>query len=150
LFQYLFAALDQQGRFLWSTCAASAVRVILLIILVPKYGFIGPSIAFVCSEMVIVAIWMFQLARLGFRANLGDITWRPLLAGSAMAFVLFAAVEAPLLWQIGAAALSVIVYGVVLFAFKTFSRDEICQAREGMAFVAPFIEAWSKKLKRGA
>jgi O-antigen/teichoic acid export membrane protein len=150
LFQYLFVALDQQGRFLWATCAASALRIILLIILVPKYGFIGPSIAFVCNEVVIVAIWTTQLARLGFRAKLGDIIWRPLVAGSAMALVLFAAAKAPLLWQIGAAALSVIIYGVVLFAFKTFTTEEIHHAREGIAFVSPFIESWSKKLKRGA
>jgi hypothetical protein len=67
-----------------------------------------------------------------------------------MALVLFAGAEAPLLWQIGAAALSVIVYGVVLFALKTFSTEEIYHAREGMAFVSPFVESWSKKLKRGA
>lgn len=149
LFQYLFAALDQQGRFLWATCAGSALRIILLIILVPKYGFIGPSIAFVCSEVVIVAISTTQLARLGFHAKLGNTIWRPLVAGSAMALVLFAGVKAPLLWQIGAAAVSVIVYGVVLFAFKTFTTEEIDHAREGIAFVPPFIESWSKKLKRG-
>ena len=150
LFQYLFAALDQQSRFLWATCAASALRIILLVILIPKYGFIGPSIAFVCAETLIVGIWIFQLTRLGFPANLGHVIWRPLVAGSAMALVLFASAEAPLLWQIGAAALSVILYGVVLFALKTFSTEEIYHAREGIAFVSPFIEAWSKKLKRGA
>src|SRR5207248_182343 len=84
LFQYLFAALDQQRRFLWTTCTASALRIILLVILVPKYGFIGPAIAFVCSEVVIVAIWIIQLARLGFHAKLGDVIWRPLAAGIAM------------------------------------------------------------------
>jgi O-antigen/teichoic acid export membrane protein len=150
LFQYLFAALDQQSRFLWATCAASGLRIILLVILIPKYGFIGPSITFVCSEVVIIAIWTIQLARLGFRAKLGDIIWRPLVAGSAMALVLFAGAQAPVLWQIGAAALSVIVYGMVLFALKTFSTEEIYHAREGMAFVSPFVESWSKKLKRGA
>jgi O-antigen/teichoic acid export membrane protein len=150
LFQFVFAALDQQRRFLWSIWPASALRIILLVILIPKYGFIGPSIAFVCSEVVIVAIWMIQLARLGFRAKLGDVIWRPLVAGSAMALVLFAGAEAPLLWQIGAAAVSVILYGVVLFALKTFSTEEIYHAREGMAFVSPFIESWSKKFKRGA
>jgi O-antigen/teichoic acid export membrane protein len=150
LFQYLFAALDQQGRFLWATCAASALRIVLLVVLVPKYGFIGPSIAFACSETAIVAIWTTQLARLGFPSKLADTIWRPFVAGCAMTLVLFAATEAPLLWQIGAAALSIIVYGLVLFALKTFSMEEIHHAREGIAFVSPFIESWSKKLKRGA
>jgi len=148
LFQYLFAALDEQRRFLTSTCAGSALRILLLIILIPRFGFVGPSIAFVCAETLIVGIWIFQLARLGFPATLGNVIWRPLAGGFAMALVLFAAAEAPLLWQIGAAALSVIVYGVVLFALKTFSREEMHHAREGIAFVSPFIESWTKKLKR--
>jgi hypothetical protein len=33
---------------------------------------------------------------------------------------------------------------------RTFSREEIHQAREGIAFVTPFVESWVKKLKRNA
>lgn len=148
LFEYLFAALDEQKRFLASTCLASALRILLLIILIPRFGFVGPSIAFVCAETLIVGVWIFQLTRLGFSANLGHVIWRPLAAGSAMALVLFVAAEASLLWQISAAALSIIVYGAVLFALKTFSAEEVHHAREGIAFLSPFIESWAKKLKR--
>jgi len=148
LFQYLFAALDEQRRFLTSTCVGSALRIFLLIILIPRFGFAGPAIAFVCAETLIVGIWIFQLARLGFPANLGNVMWRPLAGGFGMALVLFAAAEVPLFWQIGAAALSIVVYGIVLFALKTFSMEEIHHAREGIAFVSPFIESWAKKLKR--
>ena len=104
--------------------------------------------AFVCAETVIVGIWMFQLKRLGFPANLGNVIWRPLAGGFAMTLVLFAASEGQLLWQIAGALASVIVYAVVLLALKTFSTEEIHQAREGIAFVSPFIESWAKKLKR--
>jgi len=148
LFQYLFAALDEQRRFLMSTCAGSALRILLLIILIPRFGFVGPAIAFVCAETVIVGIWMFQLARLGFPANLGDVIWKPLAGGFAMTLVLFAAGGGRLLWQIPAAVLSVIVYALVLLALKTFSMEEMHHAREGIAFVSPFIESWAKKLKR--
>ncbi len=148
LFQYLFAALDEQRRFLASTCVGSALRILLLIMLIPRFGFAGPAMAFVCAETVIVGIWMFQLARLGFPANLGNVIWRPLAGGIAMALVLFAAGEAGLLWQLAAGVVSVIVYAVVLLAFKTFSMEEIHHAREGIAFVSPFIESWAKKLKR--
>lgn len=148
LFQYLFAALDQQKRFLASTCVGSALRLLLLVILIPLFGFIGPSIAFVCSEIVIVGIWMVQLARLGFHANLGDVIWRPLIAGTAMTIVLFASRDATLVWQLGAAGLALVVYGVVLLALKTFSLEEVRHAREGLAFFSPFVASWAKKLKR--
>jgi O-antigen/teichoic acid export membrane protein len=147
LFQYLFAALDEQRRFLFSTCLGSALRILLLVMLIPRFGFAGPALAFVCAETVIVGIWMFQLKRLGFPANLGNVVWRPLAAGSAMTLVLFAAGQAPLVWQIPAAVASLIVYAAVLLALKTFSVEEIHHAREGIAFVSPFIESWTKKFK---
>ncbi len=148
LFQYLFAALDEQKRFLISTCGGSALRILLLVLLIPRFGFAGPAMAFVCAETAIVGIWMFQLARLGFPANLGNVIWRPLAGGIAMTLVLFAAAQAGLLWQLAAGVVSVIVYVVVLLALKTFSMEEIHHAREGIAFVSPFIESWTKKLKR--
>jgi hypothetical protein len=46
--------------------------------------------------------------------------------------------------------LSVLTYGVALFALRTFSSEEISQAREGMAFVSPFVASWAKKLRRGS
>src|SRR5205814_1935229 len=96
-------ALDQQKRFLASTCVGSGLRVLLLLILIPIFGFVGPAIAFVCSETLIVAIWMIQLARLGFDARPLDILWRPLVAAVAMALVLVLGRSMPIPWQIGTA-----------------------------------------------
>lgn len=148
LFQYLFAALDEQRRFLFSTCIGSTLRIVLLVALIPRFGFVGPSIAFVCAETVIVAIWIFQLAQLGHHANFGSLIWRPVVAGAAMSLVLYAVREAPLVWQVGGAALSLVAYGFGLFALRTFSGEEIQQAREGIAFVSPFVASWAKKLRR--
>jgi len=53
-----------------------------------------------------------------------------------------------LIWQIAAAGLSLLSYGIVLFAVRTFSGEEIQQAREGIAFVSPFVASWAKKLRR--
>ena len=148
LFQYLFAALDQQKRFLVSTCVGSTLRLLLLVALIPLLGFVGPAVAFLCAETVVVTIWMVQLARLGVRPKLGDVVWRPLTAGAAMASVLFAARDATFLGQLGAAGLAVVVYALVLLALKTFSVEEVRNAREGLAFFSPFVASWAKKLRR--
>ena len=150
LFQYLFAALDQQKRFLASTCVGSTLRLLLLVALIPLLGLVGPAAAFLCAETMIVTIWMVQLARLGFRAKLSDVIWRPFTAGVAMTLVLFAARGATLLWQLGAAGLAVVVYALVLLALKTFSVEEVRHAREGLAFFSPFVASWAKKLKRNS
>ena len=65
-----------------------------------------------------------------------------------MAGVLYLCAESSLLWQIAGAALSILSYGIVLFALRTFSSEEISQAREGIAFVSPFVASWAKKLRR--
>ncbi len=148
LFQYLFAALDEQKRFLYSAFIGTVLRVGMLVYLIPRLGLVGPAIAFTCAETLIVGMWIVQLARLGYPAKLGEVFVRPLLAGVCMAGVLYAANNASLLWQLGGALLAGVVYIVALFALRTFSTEEIQQAREGMSFISPFIESWSKKLKR--
>ena len=124
------------------------LRVGMLIFLIPRLGLVGPAIAFTCAETLIVGMWIVQLSRLGYSAKLGEVFFRPLIAGVCMAAVLFAAKDAPLIWQLGGAILAAVVYVVALLALRTFSAEEVQQAREGISFVSPFIESWSKKLKR--
>ncbi|HCX29071.1 MAG TPA: hypothetical protein DHU55_04750, partial [Blastocatellia bacterium] len=135
-------------RFLVCTCVASGLRILLLVILIPIFGLVGPALAFLCSETTIVAIWMIQLARLGYPARLADVIWRPLTGAFAMALVLFAVRETPFFFRIGGAILSLVLYGVVLLALKTFSIEEVRHAREGIAFFSPFVASWAEKLKR--
>ena len=89
LFQYLFAALDAQKGFFVSTMIGSALRIVLLVTLIPRYHYVGPAIAFVCAETLTVGIWIFQLHKLGYPAHLVSILWRPLAAGMLMAAVLY-------------------------------------------------------------
>jgi O-antigen/teichoic acid export membrane protein len=148
LFQYLFAALDAQKGFFVTTMIGSVLRVTLLVALIPRYNYVGPAIAFVCAETLTVGLWIFQMHRLGYPAHLGNVLWRPLAAGAAMAGVLYLCAESSLIWQLAGAGLSVLSYGAVLFALRTFSSEEISQAREGIAFVSPFVASWAKKLRR--
>jgi O-antigen/teichoic acid export membrane protein len=148
IFQYLFAALDAQKHFFWSTLLGSGLRLGLLVALIPRYNFVGPALAFVCAEVLTVGTWIYQLHRLGYPAYLMNMLWRPAIAGALMATILYLLLEAPLIWQIAGAGLSVIAYGMVLLGLRTFSNEEIHQAREGIAFVSPFVASWAKKLRR--
>src|SRR6476646_5903273 len=143
LFQYLFAALDAQKGFFVTTMIGSVLRVTLLVALIPHYNYVGPAIAFVCAETLTVALWIFQMHKLGYPAHLGNVLWRPLAAGAAMAGVLYLCAESSLIWQLAGAGLSVLSYGAVLLALRTFSSEEISQAREGIAFVSPFVASWA-------
>jgi len=150
IFQYLFAALDAQKSFFLSTAVGSGLRVILLLALIPNFHFAGPALAFVCAETLTVGLWVYQLHKLGCPAHLGSMVWRPIAAGAVMGLILYLLLDSPLLWQIGGADLALISYGTVLFALRTFSSEEIHQAREGIAFVSPFVASWAKKLRRNS
>lgn len=148
LFQFLFAALDAQKSFLLSTIVGSSLRIVLLVALIPPFHFVGPAIAFVCAETLTVGLWIIQLHKLGYPARILSILWRPLLAGAVMAIVLYLSLDAPLVWQLAGAVFSLVGYAVVLLALRTFSGEEMDQAREGIAFVSPFVASWAKKLRR--
>jgi O-antigen/teichoic acid export membrane protein len=148
IFQYLFAALDAQRSFFVTAAIGSALRVLLLVLLIPRYNYLGPAIAFVCAEVLTVGLWIHRMHRLGYPAHLPNVVWRPLAAGVVMSGVLYLAANSSLPWQIIGAFGSVLSYAVALFALRTFSSEEIGQAREGIAFVSPFMASWAKKLRR--
>jgi O-antigen/teichoic acid export membrane protein len=148
LFQYSFAALGEQKRFFASTCTGSILRLFLLFILIPHWGLVGPSIAFLCSESVIVTIWIVQLQRLGFPCRFLHISWRPLLSGAVMCLLLFTLEDTSPALRVAIAIAALLVYGGFLYISRAFSAEELAHAREGIGFISPFIESWSKRLGR--
>ena len=115
--------------------------------MIPHYNYVGPAIAFVCAETLTVALWIFQMRKLGYPAHLGNVLWRPLAAGAAMAGVLYLCAESSLIWQLAGAGLSVLSYGAVLLALRTFSSEEISQA-EGNRFLLALCGVLGQKLRR--
>jgi O-antigen/teichoic acid export membrane protein len=150
IFQYLFAALDAQKSFFVTTLIGSSLRLALLLSLIPSFHFVGPAIAFVCAETFTVGLWMYKLQRLGYPAHAFHILWRPIAAGVVMAAILYLALDASLIWRILGAIGSLVAYALVLLGLRTFSSEEIHQAREGIAFVSPFLASWTKKMKGGS
>ncbi len=148
LFPYLFAALDEQRRFLVSTSICGALRLLLDAALIPSFGFLGPCVAFLVTEFLVVGVWIAQLSRLGLRFSLADVLWRPLVASVAMATLLFAVKSLSFPWQVLGGAASLVVYLGVLWAVGTFAEEEIASTREGIAFIRPMLAYWSTTLRR--
>ena len=92
-------------------------------------------------------MWIYQLHKLGYPAYLANTLWRPLAAGFAMGLVLYAVRDSAVILQIGGAIFSLLLYVYGLFVLRTFSREEVRQAQEGISFVSPFVASWAKKLR---
>ncbi len=148
LFPYLFAALDEQRRFLLSTGICGGLRLALDAALIPHFGFLGPCIAFLVTEFLIVGVWIVQLGRLGLPLSIMDAVGRPLLAGAVMAVLLVLMKPLALGWQMAGSAMAGGVYLGVLLLLKTFAAEEITTAREGLAFARPLAAYWMHIFRR--
>ena len=141
---FLLTALEKQRFVLWSSIAALGARVGLDFALIPVYGFVGPCIAFLVSEMLLLAAMIVWLARCGFTLPFGEVVGKPLLAAAVMALLLVPVLGSHLPMIVVSATAATAIYGIVLWKVGAFSREEIAVAREGLAFVKPLIKKWSK------
>lgn len=110
-FRYPLNAAGKQQLDLTCAGAASALNVVLNLLLIPRYGIVGAGAATLGSE-----IGWFLLARHLFVRHVLDlrllpVVWRPVLAGGGMAATLLLASQIP--WMLRACA-SLGVYGLVL------------------------------------
>lgn len=142
---FLLTALEEQRFVLWSSIASICVRVGLDFALIPVCGFVGPCIAFLASEVLLLAAMVGWLARRGYRLPVGQIVPKPLVAAGAMALVVWPFVHASLPLVAAVAVAALLIYGAILWKLDALSPEELNMAREGLSFVRPFIAKWSRK-----
>ena len=141
----LLTALHQQRFLLWATITSSALRIALNFALIPPLGFIGPSLAFLAGEIVILLFMTMRLRQSGYPLPLLKIAWRPLVASAGMALVLVAGAKGSQIVFLGSALLAAAVYLGITLALRTFSTQELELGREGVAFLKPLIARWSNQ-----
>jgi len=144
-FPFLLTALHEQ-RFLFRTTVLSlALRVTLNFTLIPRFGFLGPSLAFLIAEIALLAVAVNRLWNLGFPLALGRMLWRPILASTALAAILHLSRGHSHAWFFLAAVAGALAYVALIFKLGTFSREELALAREGLGFLKPLIAKWTKQ-----
>ena len=138
-----------QSRFLFiSSTLSLALRVVLDFSLIPSCGFFGPCIAFLVSEAITVAIWIYGLWCRGLGVNIAKILWRPLLASLCMGAVLFLFRNRSWLFLAPGILASTFIYGAALFELGAFSDADLRLIREGLGFVRPFLAKWLAQPQR--
>jgi O-antigen/teichoic acid export membrane protein len=142
---FLLTALDEQRFLLWSTILAMAVRVALNFALIPVWGFVGPCMAFFVSEVLLLGLMVGWLARCGFTLPLIETSWKPLVAAGCMMLALWPCRGCPAAQAAPAGLGALAVYGLVLWKLGTFSVAEVELAREGGAFLKPFLAKWTRQ-----
>jgi O-antigen/teichoic acid export membrane protein len=143
----LLTALHDQRFLLWATIASLVSRVVLNFALIPPLGFIGPSLAFLGGELVIIVVMMARLRSIGYPLAIFGVVWRPLIASAVMGLILVLTCGNSLIWSLPWVVVACAVYVALIFKLGTFSADELEVAREGLGFVRPLLARWSNWLK---
>jgi O-antigen/teichoic acid export membrane protein len=120
---HLLSAHALLGRLVGITLTGAAARVLLLALLIPPFGLIGAATGAaigVLLEQVLTVLTALRRFRIGPRA-IGQLIWRPALAVSCMALVLFRAGlgwtdDADPMLLVEAGSTGAAIYTVVLLA----------------------------------
>ena len=119
---FLLVSIDRQHQMaLFAGCTA-VINIILNIILIPTYSYVGSAFATIIAESFLLVSYIFLSARYLHLLPLHKIIIKPIIAASLMgAFVYFfsqihLAIVVPL---------AIVIYFSVLYLIKGFSKDDI-------------------------
>ncbi len=101
---------------------STSINVLLNLVLVPMFGFIGAAIMTVITEAILVSQYLWMLRTEMRQLDWGNIVLRPLLAALVMGGTVLALQFLPLLLNI---AIGALVYGALLLLLGVVGRDEL-------------------------
>lgn len=143
-FPFLLTAINDQ-RFLFVSCVIALVtRASLDLALAHTFLYLAPCIALAVAESLLVGMWIWRLWQLGHPLRLLDSAWRMAIAAVLMAVVLLALNHHSLLFLAPVAAVATLGYLAVAIRLGAISVDDIDLAREGIKFIKPMIDEWSR------
>lgn len=141
-------AIDRQVAFTWAALGSMVVNLVLNLVLIPQFGYLGASWATVLTEVALCILGWTLVARYLVPVPVPVLSWRILLAGALMGVALW-----PLQHVTGPPALAVVVggavvYGAALLALGGLDRQEKELVRRSLrlpgALAVPRVP-WSRR-----
>jgi O-antigen/teichoic acid export membrane protein len=119
-------AAGYQNRLVLSTSLSLVANVGLNLFLIPRFGIFGAAWASIASECLVAGLNLYFVHRLVCRPQLVSAVSRPLVAAVLTAAVIYPLRSQSILLTTG---LAIGLYALALALTRTFSADEIAQAR---------------------
>ena len=116
---FTLASINKQSSRVLSQGIAVLINIILNLIFIPKYGFIGAAIATVITEIAFFIIYMHFITKYGLGVKLTRIFVKPIIATAIMIFAL--SFIGNLFISI---VLGIIVYVIALLALGTIDKED--------------------------
>ena len=119
---FLLNAIDKQHLFTIVTAIYAAANVVLNLIFIPKYSYVGAGTVAVITQAIAVVTLYYLCTKNGYGLNLPKLILKPAAAALAMAAVLIALKGVHLLIAVPVAAAA---YAATLFIVKGIGKEEI-------------------------
>lgn len=130
-FYAMLNATNRQGMNAWATAIAAAINIVLNLMLIPLYGYLGASTVTVVTEAALCTFgwWFVQARRPELRLPVVQLTWRIAVAGLIMGAVLFPLRSVSIFLSVPA---GFVVYFVMVFVLRAIDREEYELAEESL------------------
>jgi O-antigen/teichoic acid export membrane protein len=149
-FPFVLTALNRQRSLFVTSAAGLVLRAALVAALTPRLSFLGPCWALIITETALVAMWLGELWKSGFGLDLVQMLWRPGLASLFMAAVIHFSNPQSLPGLIVPTMLGTAAYLLLIARLGAISDSELAMGWEGMHFLRPMVERWSRQLRSGS
>ena len=130
-FYAMLNATNRQGLNAWATALAAGVNILLNLVLIRLYGYLGAGTVTVITEAALCTFgwWFVQLNRPELRLPVLRLTWRIVLAGVIMGAVLFPMRSLSIFITV---PVGFVVYVVAAFVLRAIDREEYELAEENL------------------
>jgi O-antigen/teichoic acid export membrane protein len=126
---YTLASINRQMVDTRITAAAALLNVVLNLILIPKFSYIGASAASVFSQTVVFVLEFSYLQKYLYKIKILELVWKPLGASVVMGIFIYILLNAAFVHILVIILGAVAVYAGLLYAFRAFDKDELQLAK---------------------
>lgn len=122
----LLTSINRQKSLFRAVIISTIFNVALNLILLPKFSYYGAAIATLASESLLCVIYFHFISRYVSKIKVSGLIWKPLIATAVMCiFIVY--VKTNLILEI---IIAIIIYFIVIFSLKTFSKYELSLLKE--------------------
>ena len=116
---FTLSSINRQGSRVFSQGMAALTNVILNLVLIPAYGFIGAAVATLITEIIFFSAYMSFIFKYGFGVRFAGLFIKPAIAAAIMVIALSFLENLAIAVIVG-----IIVYSIVLLALRAIDKED--------------------------
>ena len=121
-FAFILVSIDKQNQMAVIAGCAALLNVILNLILIPHFSYVGAAVATLITETILISLYFILISKSFYKLSISNIFIRPSIASLIMGFFIYYLLNVNLILLI---ILAVLVYFISLYLIKGFYKDDL-------------------------